>query len=143
MCKYLSKWMPMNNNTEYIATPAPGHLCIVILVVLWALKSLWGTQTHFCQSRSFLLLGEAPLCSPCHSLSDRNGRSHGRNSCSSVFWESGDQETAESELFPVFFLLDLRDQSVPRAAFSGVPALVSMGIAWYERPCRATIDTCC
>lgn len=134
----------MNNNTECIATPAPGRLCVVILARLWTLKSLWrGTQTHFCQSSSFLLLGEALLCSTCHSLSDCNGRSHGCNSRSSVFWESADQETAESELCPAFFLLDLRDQSVPRVAFSGVPAQVSTGIAWNERPCLATIDTHC
>lgn len=32
----------MNNNTECIATPAPGRLCVVISAVLWALKSLCG-----------------------------------------------------------------------------------------------------
>lgn len=103
----------------------------------------WGNQASFCQSSSFICIGplrrflhtgRGQLCSVCQSFLISYLRCHGHHSHSSAFWESGDQETAESELSPSFFLLDLRDQSSLKAAFYGVPALVPMGTTQYEHP---------
>lgn len=116
----------MNNNTECIATPAPGRLCVVISAVLWALKSLWEEPRPISVRAAAFSYRERLRFVPLVILFQTDMGD--LTAVIPALVRSGNLQTRRllNLNFALrFFLLDSRDQSVPRAAFSGVPARVS------------------